>query len=83
MNGGRPLDSLFMSNRIWKNAQARCEKALRRLPAETLHAAALHVARIERASKGVGAGEPWDELATLGLELLHGVEKRAASQRRH
>jgi len=87
MGGGRPLDGLFISHRIWKNAQPRCEKALRRLSAEKLHAAALHVARIERASKGVGrignCGEPWDELATLGLELLHGVEKRAASQRGH
>jgi DNA polymerase-3 subunit delta len=83
MGGGRPLESLFMAHRIWKNAQARADKALRRLSAERLHAAALHVARIERASKGVAAGEPWDELAMLGLELLHGVETRAASQRRH
>ncbi|HEY6966102.1 MAG TPA: DNA polymerase III subunit delta [Burkholderiales bacterium] len=85
MGGGRPLDSLFAAHRIWKAAQARCEKALRRLSAESLHAAALHVARIERAAKGVGSGsncgEPWDELATLGLELLHGVETRAAVQR--
>jgi DNA polymerase-3 subunit delta len=81
MDGGRPLDSLFVAQRIWKNAQPRCEKALRRLSAEQLRAAAVHVARIERASKGVAAGEPWDELTTLGLELLHGIETRAASQR--
>ena len=83
MGAGRPLDSLFMAHRIWKNAQARCEKALRRLSAERLHGAALHVARIERASKGAGPGDPWDELAALGLELLHGNEKRAAVQRGH
>jgi hypothetical protein len=36
----------------------------------------LHIARIERASKGAGSGEPWDELLTLGLELLDGTEVR-------
>jgi len=78
MGGGRPLDKLFLENRIWRGAQPRCEKALRRLDAEHLRAAVLRVARIERASKGAGrghnVGEPWDEFATLGLELLHGTE---------
>ena len=74
MGGGRPLDKLFVENRIWRGAQARCEKALRRLDPDRLRAAVLHVARIERASKGVGGGEPWDEFVTLGLELLHGTE---------
>ena len=74
MGGGRPLDRLFVENRIWRGAQPRCEKALKRLEADRLQAAVLHVARIERASKGVGSGEPWDEFVTLGLELLHGTE---------
>ena len=81
MGGVRPLESLFTAHRIWRAAQPRCEKALRRLSAARLHAAALHVARIERASKGAGPGEPWDELAMLGLELLHGVEAGNAAQR--
>ena len=74
MAGGRPLEKLFAENGIWRGAQPRCEKALRRLEADRLRSAVLHVARIERASKGVGSGEPWDEFVTLGLELLHGTE---------
>ncbi|HUK05327.1 MAG TPA: DNA polymerase III subunit delta [Burkholderiales bacterium] len=85
MAGGQPLEGLFAAHRIWRSAQPRCEKALRRLSPARLHAAALHVARIERASKGAGrgsdCGDPWDELATLGLELLHGVEAGKAAQR--
>ncbi len=76
MAGGRPLEKLFAEARIWRGAQPRCEKALKRLGADRLRAAVLHVARIERASKGVGGGEPWDEFITLGLELLHGTEFR-------
>lgn len=72
--GGRPMDKLFADNRIWRGAQPRYEKALKRLGADRLQAAVLHVARIERASKGAGRGEPWDELLTLGLELLDGTE---------
>jgi DNA polymerase-3 subunit delta len=72
--GGRPLDKLFADNRVWRGAQPRYEKALKRLGADRLRAAVLHAARIERASKGAGRGEPWDELLTLGLELLDGTE---------
>jgi DNA polymerase-3 subunit delta len=70
MGGGKPLETLFAEHRVWRGAQARSEKALRRLAEERLRAAVLHVARIERASKGAGSGEPWDELLALGLELL-------------
>lgn len=70
MAGGKPLEALFAAHRVWRGAQARCEIALRRLGEDRLRAAVLHVARIERASKGVGSGNPWDELLALGLELL-------------
>ena len=74
MGGGRTIEKLFADNRVWRGAQPRYEKALRRLGADRLQAAVLHVARIERASKGAGSGEPWDELLALGLELLDGTE---------
>jgi len=51
-----------------------------RIAPEALSRALAHAARIDRAAKGVGAGEPWDEFMTLGLELLHGIEARAASR---
>ena len=44
--------------------------ALRRHSRAALERALLHTARIDRASKGVGPGEPWDEFIRLGLELL-------------
>jgi DNA polymerase-3 subunit delta len=66
---GRPLEALFNEQRIWRGAQPRCEQALKRLDAERLRLSLLHVARIERASKGVASEEPWDELLRLGLEL--------------
>jgi DNA polymerase-3 subunit delta len=74
MAGGRPIEKLFAESRVWRGAQPRYEKALRRLVTDRLQATVLHVARIERASKGVGNGEPWDELLSLGLELLDGTE---------
>jgi DNA polymerase III subunit delta len=74
LGGGRPLEKLFAENRVWRGAQPRCEKVLKRLSPDRLHAAVLHVARIERATKGVGPGEPWDEFVRLGLELLRGTE---------
>ena len=74
---GRPLDRLFAEHRVWRGTQARAERALRRFSAEQLRAAVLQVARTERASKGVGDGDPWDGLLTLGLELLYGTQGAA------
>jgi len=65
---------LLQENRIWRAAQPRCERALERLSPERLRAAALHVARIERACKGVGPGRPWDEFVRLGLQLRDAAE---------
>jgi DNA polymerase-3 subunit delta len=71
-DAGAPAAQLFAQNRIFRAAQARCERALRRLTLARLRAAVVRVARIERAAKGAGPGEPWDELLRLGLELAHG-----------
>ncbi|MBI1942230.1 MAG: DNA polymerase III subunit delta [Betaproteobacteria bacterium] len=81
LDGGRSLERLFAENRIWRTAQPRCETALRRLNADCLRAAVLHVALIERAAKGVARAEPWDELMRLGLELMHGIEAGRAAAR--
>ena len=48
--------------------------AAKRLPRAALEHALAHAARIDRATKGVGPGEAWDEFVMLGLELLRGAE---------
>jgi DNA polymerase III subunit delta len=77
---GRPVDAALEAARIWKRRQPAIREGQRRFAPAAVHAAVAHAARIDRASKGVGAGEPWDELITLGLELLHGNQSRAAAQ---
>ncbi|MDA0274902.1 MAG: DNA polymerase III subunit delta [Proteobacteria bacterium] len=69
---GRRQEQLFMENKLFRAAQPRCEKALRRHSAARLREAVVRMSRIERASKGVGRGEPWDALLRLGLEFAHG-----------
>lgn len=69
---GRRAEQLFVENRIFRAAQPRCETALRRHSAARLREAVVRMSRIERASKGVGSGEPWDALLRLGLEFAHG-----------
>jgi DNA polymerase-3 subunit delta len=72
LDAGQSLDTLFGQHRIWRAAQPRCERALKRFDARRLQLSLLRVARIERATKGIGTGEPWDELLRLGLELSDG-----------
>ena len=54
----------------------------KRLPRAALERALAHAARIDRATKGVGPGEPWDELVRLGLELLNESEVARAGSRK-
>jgi DNA polymerase-3 subunit delta len=78
---GRSIDEAINAAHVWKRRQPAIRVAHRRFSPASVRAAIAHAARIDRASKGVGAGEPWDEFITLGLELLHGVEPRAAAGR--
>jgi DNA polymerase III subunit delta len=67
---GRAIDQLLRENRVWGERQALVKTAARRFSRAALERALAHAARIDRAAKGVGPGEPWDELVRLGLELL-------------
>ncbi len=71
VEAGRAIDQLLRENRVWGERQASTKAALRRHSRRALEGAVLHAARIDRASKGVGPGEPWDEFIRLGLELLN------------
>src|SRR6185503_1371992 len=67
---GRAPDAAIEAARVWKRRQPAIRAAQRRFAPAAVQAAIVHAAGIDRASKGVGAGEPWDEFVRLGLELL-------------
>jgi DNA polymerase-3 subunit delta len=71
VEAGRSIDQLLRENRVWGERQGLMKTALKRHARPALERALVHAARIDRASKGVGPGEPWDEFISLGLELLN------------
>jgi len=71
---GHPVDRAIDVCKVWKRRQPAIRAAQRRFSPAAVNLAVAHAARIDRASKGAGPGEPWDEFVTLGLELLHGSE---------
>ena len=68
---GHPVDKAVELCKVWKRRQPAIRAALRKFSPGAVNAAVAHAARIDRASKGAGAGEPWDEFVRLGLELLN------------
>lgn len=68
---GRSVDDAIAIAKVWKRRQPAIRAAQRRIAPRAVHAAVVHAARIDRASKGAGPGEPWDEFVSLGLELLN------------
>jgi len=76
---GRSIEQATDAAKVWKKRQAAIRAAARRLRPGPVRAAVAHAARIDRAAKGVGSGDPWDEFVTLGLELLHGSDTGTAA----
>ena len=68
----RSIDELLRENRVWGTRQRPMKAAAARVAPAAIERALAHAASIDRAIKGVGAGEPWDELLKLGLELQPG-----------
>jgi DNA polymerase-3 subunit delta len=62
------LFALAHGERLNRALQAIVDKA-RRYPRAAIERAIERAAAIDRSIKGVGAGEPWEEFAKLGLEL--------------
>jgi DNA polymerase-3 subunit delta len=71
LEAGRTIDQLLRENRVWGVRQGLLKTAAKLHRREALERALVRAARIDRASKGVGPGAPWDEFISLGLELLH------------
>jgi DNA polymerase-3 subunit delta len=69
VEAGRPLMQVMKQIGAWGNQQKAMEKAATRLSFEQLMEALLHIAKIDRISKGVAKGEAWDELLQLGLRF--------------
>jgi DNA polymerase III subunit delta len=71
---GRSIDDLLRENRVWGPRQRPMKAAATRVAPQAVQSALAQAARIDRAIKGVGPGEPWDEFLKLGLGL--GVARR-------
>jgi DNA polymerase III subunit delta len=69
LDSGRPLMQLMNQARVWGDQQKVTESAARRLGLKQLIRALLHIAKIDRISKGVAEGDAWDELLQLGLRF--------------
>lgn len=67
LDSGRGTAQVMKQIRIWRDQQSSMENAAKRLSPKQLSAALAHCARIDRISKGIGKGDPWDELLQLGL----------------
>jgi len=73
---GRPLGGLLKELRIWGPRERLMEPALRRLKLSTLESALQQAAQIDKMVKGLRAkafaGDAWDAMLQLGLQVARG-----------
>jgi DNA polymerase-3 subunit delta len=66
---GRSVEELMRENRVWGPRQRPMKAAATRVAPASVQRALAHAAGIDRAIKGVGPGEPWDEFLKLPQTL--------------
>jgi DNA polymerase-3 subunit delta len=66
---GTPLAAAVRGARVWGKRQAALEKAAARTAVETVDGLLTRLARLDALAKGIGRGNPWDELLDLALAL--------------
>ena len=67
--GGENENMVFRRLNIWQNRQHVVRAASRRLPEKQINAAFKTLSLIDRQSKGQAAGDPWQTIDTLLLQL--------------
>ncbi len=76
VGSGRPVQAALREARVWGARAELLPQALRRTSPDRLEQALLQAAETDRAIKGIGAGDPWDELLRLGV-LVAGSPQRS------
>lgn len=66
---GESIQAVLGRFRVWKNRQPVVTQALKRHRLPAWYGFLQHCARIDHAIKGQAAGNPWDELVQLSLNL--------------
>ena len=67
---GTPVANAMRNARVWGKRQAAMERAARRLPPAALGPLLSALARLDALAKGIGRGNPWDELKTVAMVLI-------------
>ena len=71
----RALETHLREAGVWADRLAVVRELARRLAAHELDRMILALARIDRAAKGVGSGEPWQALLALALESIGATDR--------
>jgi DNA polymerase-3 subunit delta len=66
---GVPAATAVRSARVWGRRQAALERAARRVKPDAIAPMLRALAALDALAKGIGRGNPWDELRTLALAL--------------
>lgn len=69
LNDGQNVNSVMQSNRVWAKRKSAVGKCLRNQNIGSLRTCLRRLGKIDRQIKGIGRGDPWDELESLLLNL--------------
>ena len=69
VRNGTPASAAVRNARVWGKRQAALERAVSRVAPSTIASLLVALARLDALAKGIGIGNPWDELETVALAL--------------
>ena len=66
---GQSLSSAMRTIRVWGKRQPALERAARRIDAAAVMPMLASLARLDALAKGIGRGDPWDDVVALALAI--------------
>ena len=76
---GVPVAAAIRNTRVWGRRQAALEKAVRRVAPARIGEMMIALARLDALAKGLTAGNPWEDLVALALDLCGTPSRRLAA----
>jgi DNA polymerase-3 subunit delta len=77
---GQSIQTALRSARVWGKRLAAMERAARNVDGRALAKLLPELARLDRISKGIGKGEPWDETRAYALRFIDALNPRLRSR---
>ena len=69
LSSGQPVQAVMQAHKVWSNRKSIIGAVLQRHESTEFDHLITRLAKVDKMAKGLGSGDPWDELTGILLHL--------------